>query len=284
MVVLWRKEGITLYNDAYIPFAGGKHPSLLGARYEESILDEKGKPAGILMISNETTQSVLAERALKEREERYRLILKGTNEGVWDTDLVSGTIYWNDRLYEILGYTKEEVGKPGLNFLFRIIHPEDKEKTWTAVQQVSKKEGLSDHEYWVKHKQGHYLYLYSKGNAIYDADGKVIGLAGITLNVSGRKESEAILKEKEERLSGIFNQTSVGIAETDLSGRFVLANEQFCQIVGRPRLELYQLGLADVTHAGDLAENLWLFERVMKEGVPATIEKRFSGQTDPKYG
>lgn len=322
LVVLWGEEGITLYNDAYISFAGNKHPSLLGSRYEKSwseaadfirniidqclqgeslsysrlhyiinrnnkpepiwkdlqcspIPDEKGKPAGVLLISAETTKAVQAENALKKSEERFRLILEGTNEGVWDLDLASGTAFWNDRLYEILGYTKEEVGKPGPDFLHTIIHPDDLERVLAAFNEAILNKSHSDVEYRVKHKQGHYISLHSKGKPIYDTKGALIRFAGITLDVSERKKSEEILTGKEERLSGIFNQTSVGIAETDLNGRFVLANEQFCKIVGRSQEELYQLGLQDVTHAGDLAENFWRFERVIKEGIPATIEKRF---------
>lgn len=322
LVVLWGNEGITLYNDAYISFAGGKHPSLLGARYEESwseaaafvrniidkclqgeslsytrfhytvnrnnkaepiwkdlqcspIPDEKGNLAGILIICTETTKSVQTENTLKEREECYRLIVEGTNEGIWDLDLESNTAFWNDRLYEILGYSRKEVGKPGPEFMATIMHPENKERVLEAYTQAIKEGGISDIEYRVKHGQGHYINLHSKGKTIFDAKGKVIRFAGISIDVSERKKSEAILKEKQERLSGIFNQTSVGIAEMDLKGKFVLANDQFCKIVGRSLQELYQLSLADVTHAGDLAEIFWRFEQVMTEGIPAIIEKRF---------
>ena len=322
MTVLWGTDGITLYNDAYIAFAGGKHPAMLGSSYEESwfeaadfvrniisqcrkgkvvtynnfnytvyrnnrpeqiwkdlqcspILDERGEPAGVLMISIETTKYVQAEEALKKSEERYRLVVEGTNEGTWDFNLETRDSFWNDRMYEIIGYKKEDVAKPGLDFILNIMHSDDKEKVMTALDQTANKAALFDIEYRVKHRNGHYLHLHSKGKPVLDGSDKITRVAGITIDISERKKAEEALKENEDRLSGIFNQTSVGISETDLSGKFVLANDQFCQIVGRSKEDLYQLGITDITHPDDLAANYWLFERVIKEGIPFTIEKRF---------
>ena len=297
LVVLWGTEGIALYNDAYISFAGSKHPAILGSPYKASwpeaaefvqniisrclrgesltytgftytvdrnnkptdiwkdlqcspILDDNGKPAGVLMINTETTQYVQAEEALKQSEERYRLVIAGTNEGVWDYNLTTGVTFWNDRIFEILGYTRGEVEKPGYEFLKTIIHPDDREKVQAAIDETLKEGVPVNMEYRAKHKQGHYISLHAKGKPVLDAAGKIIRLSGITIDISERKRSIEILKENEDRLSGIFNQTSVGIAETDLAGKFVLANEQFCQIVGRTKEDLYQLDLSDVTHAG----------------------------------
>ena len=322
MALLWGREGITLYNDAYIAFAGKKHPEMLGSRYEESwpvaadlirniisksfegesltftninytvdrgnkpeeiwkdlqcspVLDEKGEPAGVLIVSIETTQYVQAEEALRKSEERYRSVVEGTNEGIWDYFVDTRYSFWNDRMFEIIGYEKEDIAKPGLEFILSVIHPEDKEILLSALERTVKEGALFDIEYRVKHYKGHYLHLHAKGKPVYDANGNITRIAGITIDISERKKAEEALKENEDRLSGIFNQTSVGIAETDLAGKFVLANEQFCQIVGRSKKDLYQLAIPDLTHPDDLAANFWLFERVIKEGTPFTIEKRF---------
>lgn len=322
IAVLWGTEGTTLYNDAYIPFAGGKHPAMLGARYEESwpeaadfirniisqclqgesltytrfnyivyrnnkpeqiwkdlqcspILDELGDPAGVLLVSIETTSYVLAEETLKQSQERYRLVIEGTNEGIWDFHLETKSSFWNDRLYEIIGYAKEEIAKPGPDFMLSIMHPDDKEVVLPALERTIKEGFLFDVEYRVKHRKGHYIHLHAKGKPVVDGNGRITRVAGITIDISERKKTEEALKESTERLGGIFDQTSVGISETDLTGKFVLANDQFCQIVGRSKEELYQLGITDITHAEDLAANYWLFERVIREGTPFTIEKRF---------
>ena len=84
------------------------------------------------------------------------------------------------------------------------------------------------------------------------------------------------LRESELRFRGIFNQTLVGIAETDLAGRFVNVNPRYCEIVGRSAEELCGgMRMQDITHPDDLRGNLPLFEKAVQEGLPFLIEKRY---------
>jgi PAS domain S-box-containing protein len=76
-------------------------------------------------------------------------------------------------------------------------------------------------------------------------------------------------------LSAIVNQTTVGVAVIDLEGRFKFVNECYCQIVDRPREELLRLGIADITHADDLPENLEQIKRAMNGEWNFEIEKRY---------
>jgi PAS domain S-box-containing protein len=98
---------------------------------------------------------------------------------------------------------------------------------------------------------------------------------GTLRDISERKQAELALQESEERFSSIFNQSAVGIAETDLTGRFVLVNERYCEMVGRSKEELYQTRMQDISHPEDLSGNIALFQRAIKEGVPFKIEKRY---------
>ncbi len=80
---------------------------------------------------------------------------------------------------------------------------------------------------------------------------------------------------EEQRFEAIVNQALVGIAQVDLTGRFILVNQHFCELVGRSREELLRLHMQDITHPEDLGGNLPLFERAAKGGPAFTIEKRY---------
>ncbi|HYO55345.1 PAS domain S-box protein, partial [Archangium sp.] len=80
---------------------------------------------------------------------------------------------------------------------------------------------------------------------------------------------------QEQRYNAIFNQALVGIAQVDLTGRFVLVNQRFCEMVGRTPEELRSLRMQDITHPDDLGENLVLFQRAAKESSGFIIEKRY---------
>ena len=83
------------------------------------------------------------------------------------------------------------------------------------------------------------------------------------------------LRETEARLGAIFNQVTVGLAQTDLSGRFLHVNQRFCEIVARPANELLLMSLKDITHPEDLPGNIRLFDAMMAGGPDFVIEKRY---------
>lgn len=83
------------------------------------------------------------------------------------------------------------------------------------------------------------------------------------------------LQESEEQFRAIFNQATVGNAETDLTGKFILVNDRYCEITGYSREELLQMRMQDITHPDDLPYNLALFERMLNDDRPFFIEKRY---------
>ena len=80
---------------------------------------------------------------------------------------------------------------------------------------------------------------------------------------------------EEQRFRAIFDQVLVGIAQVDLSGRFILVNQRFCEMVGRSCDELLLLRMQDITHPEDLGENLVLLQRALTGGPAFVIEKRY---------
>jgi PAS domain S-box-containing protein len=80
----------------------------------------------------------------------------------------------------------------------------------------------------------------------------------------------------EEHLAALVNQTIAGIAETDLTGRFIWVNDRYCQITGYTRAELLGgMTMQEITHADDLPRNLDQFRRLTAEGTAFGIEKRY---------
>lgn len=90
-----------------------------------------------------------------------------------------------------------------------------------------------------------------------------------------RARAEQALREREGQLSAFIAQTTAGFAQVDLTGRFTLVNDRFCEITQRSREELLLLRMQDITHPDDLAGNVPLFERAVAEGTPYTHEKRY---------
>ncbi len=90
-----------------------------------------------------------------------------------------------------------------------------------------------------------------------------------------RETMQATVRASEQRLAGILRQATVGVAQTDPSGRLVYVNERFAQMVGRPREELLRLRMDDITHADDLPRHRELYRRMQETGEDFVIEKRY---------
>jgi PAS domain S-box-containing protein len=84
-----------------------------------------------------------------------------------------------------------------------------------------------------------------------------------------------LLRASERRLEAIFQQAAVGICQLDLSQRFLLVNDRYCEIVGRPRSQLLGSPMYDVIHPGDHQRVREIFHQMLRDGASCVMEKRY---------
>jgi PAS domain S-box-containing protein len=80
--------------------------------------------------------------------------------------------------------------------------------------------------------------------------------------------------DQQTELAAIFAHTAAGLAQVDLTGRFTLVNDRFCEMVGRSRDELMTLRMQDITHPDHQAQNAPLFEAAVRDGTSYRVESR----------
>ena len=104
------------------------------------------------------------------------------------------------------------------------------------------------------------------------------GVGGVlvtAVETTNRVRTEEALRTSEERFARIFEQTGVGIIQCELDGQFLLVNRRYCEIVGRPADELVALRVPDITHPDDRESDTALRQRLVADGVPFFVEKRY---------
>jgi len=104
------------------------------------------------------------------------------------------------------------------------------------------------------------------------------GVGGVLVTVvetTDRVRTEEALRASEERFALIFEQTGVGVIQCELDGQFLLVNRRFCQIVGRSADELLTLRVPDITHPDDRESDVALRRRLVADGIPFFVEKRY---------
>jgi PAS domain S-box-containing protein len=135
-----------------------------------------------------------ARKTFTMSEERYRLALESSTDGLWDWDIQSDTVFYSDRFREVLGISPED--SPGTMVSLRNrLHPEDADAVWMAIQGHLQKRTPFNTEYRLRIKSGNYLWFLARGQAIWDAYGNAVHMSGWIQDITERKQTELNLQQ-----------------------------------------------------------------------------------------
>ena len=172
-------------------------------------------------------------QALAQSEERFELAMRGSNDGLWDHDLVKGTVYYSPRWKAMIG---EEVGdvSDSLDEWRHRVHPNDLPRTIENLQaHLSGKTPYFEATFRFRHHDGHYLWILTRGLAVKDAEGNPVRIVGTHSDITKRVELERYLTQFK---AAIDEHATVSI--TDVAGRITYANKKFTEISGYTTEEL----------------------------------------------
>ncbi|HJT24521.1 MAG TPA: EAL domain-containing protein, partial [bacterium] len=165
--------------------------------------------AGIIVNAHDITGQKAVEEALRENMERYELVARGSNGGLWDWNLRTGEVYFSPRWKSILGYKENEIGSKPDDW-FELVHPEDVAHLKSAIlDHLEGRTEFLEFEHRVLRKSGDYLWMGVRGIAVRGADGKAARLAGSQTDISRQKGVEEMFKFQalHDTLTGLANRT-----------------------------------------------------------------------------
>ncbi len=151
---------------------------------------EQGRTVRFVGTVRDITARRQSEQELREAEERYRLAARATNDAIWDWDLDSDHIRWNEAVQTLFGYTADEVGPSG-SWWKSHIHPDDRERVKTSIYAVIA--GVTEHwsdEYRFLRADGRYADILDRGFVLRDERGRATRMIGAMLDITARKRAE----------------------------------------------------------------------------------------------
>src|SRR5205807_1849886 len=129
---------------------------------------------------------------LRVSEERYALAMRGSNDGLWDWDLVANEVHWSLRWATMLGYAEREIGTSPDEWLTRV-HQDDigRVKEMLAVH-LANGNGQFESEHRIRHRSGTFRWVLCRGAAVRDSSGNATRLVGSLTDVTDAKISDAL--------------------------------------------------------------------------------------------
>lgn len=237
--------------------------------------------ASFLMPGEKNSFLDPAQAALRESEQRLRLAIKGADLGTWDWDLTSGELVWSDRCKEMFGYPSGT--SMTYDLFLAALHPEDRERTDTAVRATLETGVGYDVEFRSLWRDGTVRWISSIGSVFSAREGgPYLFMRGIAMDITGRKQAEAQAAENAERFQFMAEALPEKIFTATGEGDIAYLNRQWADYVGLPVQEVLRLGWREFVHPDDVEEKTARWTTAMRDGTPFEFEHRFR-RSDGEY-
>ncbi|MBW4563200.1 MAG: PAS domain S-box protein [Mojavia pulchra JT2-VF2] len=214
--------------------------------------DDNGRALRMAGTHRDISDRKQAESALAKSEEQFRLTLEFTNIGIWDWNLQTGEVIWNDNHFRLLGL-EPKTATPSFELWRDSIHPEDVDQVQQILFKALKQHTNYEAEHRVIHPSGKVHWLLGKGRGIYNEAGDPIRMLGVIIDINEQKLAEESLRRYER----IVATTTDAISLLNRNYIYQVVNQAYQNWCGKPKEEI-------VGHCLDEIVGQEMFESVIK--------------------
>ncbi len=243
-----------------------------------------GSPTGRRLTTvRDVTERRRIEQALRERTERYELVLAGAQSAIWDWDVPGRRIHYSSRWKALRGFADDEIGDSEEEWSAGI-HPEDAARVFAAIEEhlLGKTEVFAE-EYRIRCKDGSLKWVSDRGIARRDASGNVVRMAGSEVDITECRQIEQALRDSRADLNRAQSVGQTGSWRLNIQRNELHWSDESYRIHGIPRDTplTYETFLSAV-HPDDRAyvDRMW---RAAMRGAPYDIEHRLVVDGEVKW-
>ena len=158
--------------------------------------DEDGNIIKWYGTTTDVHEQKRSAEALQQSTERFDLVAKATQDAIWDWNLLTNEIWWNEGFKELFGYKAEDI-EPTIDSWYNRVHPDDKDRVVGDIHDTIDKGGKNwSAEYRFRKKDGSYAIVFDRGYALHDSKGQPYRMLGSMQDITERKKGEEELERK----------------------------------------------------------------------------------------
>jgi PAS domain S-box-containing protein len=228
-----------------------------------ALLPFEGEKRAILGIARDITARKQANRALKESEERFRIMADGCPAPMWVTDAEGGDCFVNRAFREYFGVTFESV--EGGNWE-ALIHPDDAPEYLGAFHRAVREGTAFSAETRIRRGDGAWRWVTTHAEPRWSRDGECLGHVGLTLDITDRRQAEQALRSSEEKFRQLTENMRQVVWMMNAPGTEVLyVSPAYEEVWGRSREALYRdaLSWVEAIEPDDREQAVEIFRRQM---------------------
>jgi two-component system NtrC family sensor kinase len=228
----------------------------------------------VVFTLRDVTERRRSEAALRDSEEKYRLLAENSTDMISRHDPAGVYLYASPACRRLLGYEPEElVGR----LAYDLIHPDDHDAVARSHASILRTPETFTVTFRILRKDGAIIWFETTSRTVRNPwTGEVVEIHCASRDVSGRKEAEEELRQGEERFRGTFNAAAVGIGMVTPEGHWLRVNPALCEIVGYEESELLGLSFQEITHPDDLESELREHRKLLAGAIDSyRMEKRY---------
>lgn len=230
----------------------------------------------------DTTHESQAAHSLRAMNERSKLALRESQDGLFDWNIPTGRVSYNVKAAELLGLAYGQLEDDFEN-LVALVHPEDQANTMATVERhLQGESSFLECELRIRFADGQYHWVQIRGKALCNLDGKPDRLVGLSTDINARKSAELALRESEDWLRGAvegsFDAIQILKSKRDEAGAIVdfellELNSRVEEIAGRSRADMIGKLLSEVLPSCRSNGDFEKYVRVVESRIPFEEER-----------
>jgi|GEM_PF-728490 len=228
------------------------------------LFDEHGNITHLVEYSREISSQKKYDKALKESEQRFRLVATSSTDVIYEWDLETNTLNWFGNEHELFDKFTPPRTMDGFK---SYVHPDNQQRVILRARK-----GIENHEAWA----GNYAFLlpddtvklvHGSGAAVYDEQGNPLKVYGSVTNVTKQKKTEIALRESEQRYRSLIDQMPQSVLIMK-DKKYIFANPSGARLLGYEHAEdIKGVSVLDTIHPDSIPK---IHQRIMnaEKGIP----------------